>query len=412
MLIHEHMSEDELNSIIENLSRRLLNNDENHDENRILLSYKEKDWEKWIIDILEIKIAYPISRISSNGDVLSDMVFYLREHNITTRYYEKSISHRFMQEYYQNPNNIFLLERLIDVLVHLCGDTANKSLIELLSSKINSSHKGKNSYLKTNALLALSKSYLIDSTYKENILNYIILQGLHEMKHDPYFYSTCLRFCYYQITTRSFFNLLTIIINEIDKWENNHLVKDNILHLLIDKIDELFYHKTSIFYSNLFTWVLDNNNPDDLNSLYHNKYYKRFTSILTTLIEMNSFPLQGPKNIKLNEIYYKDSVEILLSILANQDISPSKHLKNPEYLIEIFSFIGENSINSHNLIEIMRHESKYVVSVSIRLIPEIIKEDDFKDDSFICNIIESIDEITSNNKNMESSKLAILSFLS
>lgn len=231
----------------------------------ILNSYSQNDWENWLTDIIYHGIGYPINSLSPIGDVILDMTDYLRANLISSSNYELAISSYISKTYFENPENTVLLERLLNTYIALTGFSANEIIIQILTLPNYTFRKGQNNFIKTLALLALSKSSKLTSEkqevdYKKDIINYIALKGIDEMRHDPYFYSTALRFSYLQISSKFFFVFLSLLLSKLESFEDNNL-KKTIKYLLISKIEELYYEKLPTFFSDLLDWIITSSNP-------------------------------------------------------------------------------------------------------------------------------------------------------
>lgn len=362
------MDEKEINSMISKITDELNLSSEVSELNRILKSYETLDWENWLKDIISLGIAYPISNLIPDGDIIIDIVNYLRKNIISTYFYEKAVSNILITEYHQNPQNVILLERLIDASISLSGYSSKKILITILVSRINSNQKGKASYIKTGALLALTKSTFLSDENKKEIYNYIILQGLNQMRHDPYFYSTALRFCYLQVSVDSFFNMLTMCLIELEEISDKN-VKESIEHLLIDKIEELHFAKLPVFYNNFYKWLISTQVPKHSSNLCSNSASIRILNEIGELINKNIISLPEAHQNLMEEAKYENAVVFLLSIAIERDVSILGIFEIPKDLIKVLLFITSQKKNTKNLFAILKSKANFISATKMRLIP-------------------------------------------
>lgn len=261
----EFMNTEDFTGIIKGFLNDLEKESQTEDVKVILNSYSQNDWENWLTDIIYHGIGYPINSLSPIGDVILDMTDYLRANLISSSNYELAISSYISKTYFENPENTVLLERLLNTYIALTGFSANEIIIQILTLPNYTFRKGQHNFIKTLALLALSKSSKLTSEkqevdYKKDIINYIALKGIDEMRHDPYFYSTALRFSYLQISSKFFFVFLSLLLSKLESFEDNNL-KKTIKYLLISKIEELYYEKLPTFFSDLLDWIITSSNP-------------------------------------------------------------------------------------------------------------------------------------------------------
>lgn len=409
--MHNNMNEKELSLWISKISSELNKNSKEIDCAEIFRSYNTLHWENWIKDIINLKIAYPLSRLSADGDIIIDIVDYLRKNVISSQYYEEAISNLFIKEYHQNEENVLLIERLIRALISLSSYSANETLMKILFSKINSKKKGNISYIKTISLLALSKSAFLSTENIKEIYHYIVIQGFKEMKHDPYFYSTALRFCYLKISLKAFFETLTLILKDIDLTDTTSS-KDDIIHLLVDKIEEIHYAKLHIFYTYFFSWLLTSHDQNQPNSFCLNPITVELLNKLGSLINKNLLDLSFKNEDIIEEVKYKNATEFLLSIIIEKDISPSKVFENPLDLVTNLVFITKSANNLSSLLNIIESKVSFITKTKMRLIPSIIEEDHYSNEGLI-KIINFLDKfIYSPKSNIQSSKESINNLLS
>ena len=387
------MDKKELDSMISKISKELLQNMEVTEVDEILKSYKTLDWEYWLKDIISLGIAYPISNLIPDGDIIIDIVNYLRKNIISTYFYEIAVSNILITEYHQNPQNVILLERLIDASISLSGSSANKILITILVSRINSLQKGKTSYIKTGALLALTKSTFLSDENKKEIYNYIVLQGLNQMRHDPYFYSTAMRFCYLQVSVDSFFNMLTMCLIEIEEISNQN-IKESIEHLLIDKIEELHFAKLPVFYNNFYSWLITTQVPNHSSKLCSNSSSIKILNEIGELINKNSISLPQAHQDLMEEAKYEDAVVFLLSIAIEKDISIEGIFDIPKDLIKVLLFITSQKKSAKNLFAILKSKANFISTTKMRLVPVLNEsKKNFITNKSLLKISKKLDEI-------------------
>jgi len=339
----------------------------------VLASYTSQSWENWLNDIIQHGIGYPISNLSPVGDVIIDMPDLLRVNQISTAHYELAVGTLLSRTYYENPENILLLERLINAYVALSGYTANDILIKILTLPNYTNRAGANNYIKTIALLALSKSSKLEDKHKRDIISYIVLKGLDEMSRDPYFFSTTLRFCYIQISGNAFFSLLTIILIKVDQLADTNL-KGVLQPLLLDKIEELYAGKFPSFYSDLFHWLISISGLGCYSKFESNVMTKHLLLGITGLIKSGDIEIQTLTIQELQIEIYKPvySILFLLSILTEEDISPSKIFDDPEMLVyTINNIITDNHENEKLLFSLIKAHLNFVLNTQVRILPEL-----------------------------------------
>lgn len=404
------MDDLEFDSIISKLKNELLNEYKEADIKEILMSYNNVDWENWLQDILNLGIAYPVSKVSSDGDVIIDIIGYLRSNNISTKYYERAITDILTEEYHQNPEGINTQERLINALISLSSTNANEILLNILFSRINSHKKGRDSYIKTLALIALTQSPNLNDNQKTSVFNFIVLQGFKEMKHDPYFYSNSLRFCYLKISVKSFYELLTLLIHELDSFEDKK-IKKSIIYLIVDKIEDLHFTHLQIFFSSLFKWFIKTQNPVYSNSLNNNECNLLILKQVASLLKSDILNIPLIKGGIIDENLYKDSLEFFLSILLDDDITSKQLLDEPLELLQLLKFITKKTDYCSVLVNLIKQHENFVMSTKMRLIPLLI-EDLENPVTNLLDVSKILDEISySTESSMESSKRSISKYL-
>jgi len=246
-----------------------IDNDKSYRDILILIrNYNSQNWSDWLEDIMNYGVAFPISEISSDGDVIVDLVDFLRSNKISTHQYEDAIASIIDQFAFLNPNPIFL-ERLINALISLRGQKTNTTLLKILTSRDNNHMLGKFDNIKSIALLALARSSGIENSIKQSAYNYIRMVGLKELKHDPSFYGNALRFSYLQISVESFFKDLSIIIRKLND-DNPYFEKlvERYVSVIVDKLQEVHFRKISFFYSSFCKWYIKSVLPLNENRLF------------------------------------------------------------------------------------------------------------------------------------------------
>jgi len=336
----------------------------------ILRSYDYEGWLKWIMDITEHKIAFPISNLSANGDVLVEIIDLLRKNSISVFHYERALSDSFAKEYKQNINNYNLQERYLNALAYLSSNSCIKTLVEVLDSKVNSHHKGRTAYIKTLALLALFKASNIEEKVSEEILDYIKHRGIYEMTHDVYFYSTALRFCYRKVSVAEFFFLMTKTLH-LDFAEEQ---QDRLIHLLVDKIDELFYYKPYALSKNIKIWLVNDFGYDKELILLDRPLSRKLLIEISALYRNNEIRVD-PVPDQSNEIKLEEAtIEFFLSILLNQDVSSKGIMSEENVLITILKSIVEDEKVMKFCSSIMENNRNYITEdTKLRIVYAIIE---------------------------------------
>lgn len=369
------MKPGDIDGILESFLKDFKKDTQSNEVKDVLLSYSPLEWENWLNDIINHGIGYPISSISPIGDVIVDMPDYLRANQISTSNYELAIGNFISKVFYENPEDILLLERLLNTYIALSGYSSNEILLKILRLPTYTYKKGEHNFLKTLVLLALSKSSKLVSEEKDEIYDYLVLHGINEMIHEPYFYSTALRFCYLQISLKKFFEFLTILLSKFDKSKDDKL-KEIIVPLLRDKIEEIYSEKLQSFYSDLFDWLLCIASPDSNIGIESNKMTKHLVLSIAETVKSGEIDELELTKQDMTIGTYKPiySVLFLLSILIHEDISPTKIFDEPEIIIFVINNIVAN--NSHNeklLFDLFKHNLNFVLSTKMRFLDSLTK---------------------------------------
>ncbi len=289
-MAEKHISKKEL----ENLSKLVEEIDNNNSFNviDILREFSSQNWRDWLEDIMNYGIAFPVSQITSDGDILTDVIDFLRTHNISVYHYETGVSNFVNQLSISNTNPTFL-ERLINILIIIKGQKAEFTLTKILTSRDNNFLIGKYDYIKSLALLALARSSALNESTKLKAHNYLIIIGLKEMKHDPSFYANALRLSYLQFSLKSFFKDLEIIIEILnpDRTENHEYATqlDRYVIVLVDILEEVHYRDIATFYSTFCNWYIDCITSKGQYSLIGNKLFEQTSIQITNLINSKTF---------------------------------------------------------------------------------------------------------------------------
>lgn len=375
------MKPEDINEIIDGFLKGRDNDSQAEKVEVIFNSYSQVDWENWLTDIIYHGIGYPISSLSPMGDVILDIPDYLRANMISTSNYELAISSFISKTYFENPENIVLLERLLNTYIALSGYSANDTLIQILTLPTYTLKKGKYNFIKTLTLLALSKSSKLniekqEVDFKKEIINYIVLRGINEMRHDPYFYSTALRFSYIQISSKFFFIFLSLLLSRVELFQDENF-KENIKHLLISKIEELFSEKLPSFHSDLLDWLLTLSNPTVKSFGFESN---NLASQLVTgiALQMKAEKL-GIDELSENELTFDTykpiySVLFVLSLLTDQDISPTKIFEDPEIICYVINNIVNDVTENEIILQyLFKSHIDFVLNTKIRILPELKK---------------------------------------
>ncbi len=271
---------------------------------QILHDFNVEKWSDWLEDILNYNVAYPISQISTEGDVIVDIVDYLRTNNLSVHNYEEAVGIIVNQFSFSNSNSVFL-ERLINVLISIRGYKTDSILLKILTSRDNNYQKGSFDFLKSIALLALARSSGINDTTQSNAYNYLKMVGLKEMKHDPSFYGNALRFSYLQYSVNHFFEDMDTIIRILDPqvFENQDYQGLNSRYALVilDKLEEVHYRYIGTFYSSFCKWFMEVGSSNSKNSLQGNPLFKLISENFMDLINSKTF-IEEVHNISSSKI--------------------------------------------------------------------------------------------------------------
>ena len=389
------MTEEELLDQLDKLNTELDSKlDKNMEElYEILRKFTSTDWANWLEDILVHGVAYPVSRFSSDGDVLLDMVDYLQKNDIPTIYYEEAISD-IIGTIAFSYSNLNFLESLLNSLIALGCKKSIPQLLRILQSGANTHQKGKYDYIKSLALLALARSPKLGKEEKHEIRNYVIMAGLFKMKHDPIFYSSALAFCYSHFSVADFFNMLTNILKVLtsQKTENEQSNDLNLRYVssIIEKIKELYLRRIASFYSSITNWLLVSfSNNDSKKSLIGNELFTEILVKIGGLFQSQFFKNDAYENdlLECNETNYGSSFQFLIYLIREMDL---KRFPDQEILrINAFLLKYNGAAAERFLLFNLREHVDYVCKNYGKIIPDA--QNELKNDYTVLIIQQLLD---------------------
>lgn len=335
---------------------------------------KVSDWERWIQNIVRHNLAYPLSDLSANGDVLTEVIKLMRRTGVSVFNYEVALSKSFEKEYRQNVNNFTLQERYLMGLIQLSASSCKGVLIDVVYSRINFKSKGKFSYVKTLALLCLSRCPVLNEEESRDLFSYIQSHGLYEMRHDNYFYSTSLRFVYRQISINSFFVLLQQIV--VLREESMDDIDDVFLHLILDKIDELIFKKPGVINKYLVDWVKVYSENDKFNFDQKSFGFNLLSKVGDLYLD-EDFNIDLKNGQSAKSLNFLRLIKFYLSLILKRDISGEENLLNDAYkLIDLLLFVAEDRGEINFEINLIEHNVSYVKEcTALKILPTVMEEE-------------------------------------
>lgn len=383
-------------------------------ELEIIKGFDTEKWLDWIDDIFTFNAAYPFSQLSQEGDVIEELVLYLRDNLVPMRFYEEALVVSVEQNIgsYTNAKH---LERLINALIILKGIKGKRTLLRFFQNTKIQGLQGTNGYIASKTLLALARMEALSEDDKDIVLTHVLLKGLDGMILDPAYAGNFLRFCYLQYNITTFFDHLITVVDRAEQFINsngNEKLRLRYLNVLTDKFRELHYRLNGNFFSPLFNCILLNNGEFKKNHLY--------TLLVTELWNQINDPnlLGGFTNKNaddLTQIKFAKWCQIILNIQLNAQPNVSE-----QEIIELTAFLYQYNPSYQPLLLLLLQKHQNYVLENFRtaqynaariLVPtglngEVIqKVIDLFDDAlntpesdnqtfFVNNIFEAIDNFT------------------
>lgn len=138
---------------------------ENTSTTPVLREFSTAQWQHWTEDILHLNTAYPISYFSPDdepADVLSKMIAYLQENNISTRPYEEAIN-ELLHKYHKEQFNAPKLHALLTAAMSSGSAICKPYVLRLFDGRLLVPLENKGFSLHTLALQALTKMNLTNA---------------------------------------------------------------------------------------------------------------------------------------------------------------------------------------------------------------------------------------------------------
>lgn len=308
------------------------------EEIKILRLFSIEDWQDWFEDILTIGIANPISRLSED-DIFVDMPTFLIANNIPPRNFEIALC-KTTERFFELNNFEEKIYRLLDALIVLKSHRTKQLLLRLFTCNAYSDDEVLfNIRMKT--LQALYRLELTRSEVKI-IEEYFYLSDFNSYKSYPSFFGYYLRFFRLKKNETAFFSTLSLIISNLDISSNESTISNEIALILSEKIEELYFHNPSIFFSSAYNWLI---HLDDqtLNKPIFSIISKEIFEFLNDPEIINQFKLAHSEESK----YGKALFLIIICITESRPLQ-SFHLKS---WIEAIDFV------------IKKNEHKYVKNI-------------------------------------------------
>ncbi|MEO8965672.1 MAG: hypothetical protein ABI370_13490, partial [Gammaproteobacteria bacterium] len=329
----------------------------------IVREFNVENWLDWLDDVLIHKVAYPFYNLSPDGDVIVEVVNYLRNNSIPLSFYERALTICVSQRI--NPfSNVSQLERLIDALSSVKGIKSVPLLIKIIKDRSISHLKGNNGFIISTALNSIARASSLSDTEKSDIQNHVCLHGLKDMGFDPAYVGNFLRFSYLHYDNVHFFESLNVILalaNSDSSTEDDLLLRARLITVLTDKFDEVHYRSISTFYSSFFNWFIKN--------CFFLKSNDLFDSLISNLCElmMDEDSLGSFDEVKfsnLAEIQYAKSLRFFLLVFAKFDYK----LDNLEVISSIAFVLNSDDHLLHPMKILLTNSVDYVFKY-YRVIP-------------------------------------------
>lgn len=131
----------------------------------VLRDFTTAQWQHWIEDILHVGVAYPISNFSKDdepSDVLSKMIAYLQENNISTRPYEEAVN-ELLHKYHKEQFNARKLHALLSAALSSGSAICKTHVLRLFDSRLLAPLENRGFSLHAIALQTLTKMHLTDA---------------------------------------------------------------------------------------------------------------------------------------------------------------------------------------------------------------------------------------------------------
>jgi hypothetical protein len=283
---------------------------QNNDIISVLKDFSVENWNSWIEDILKKNVAFPISNLSPDGDVLKEMLIYIERENVSSAKYKEAI-YVVLKKHYDFKFDTLIVERLLEVAI-VTKDAMFKDIYKSIffNKEINDT-KGKFDYLNSKSLQGLSRIVLSEEEKRE-IYEFGLLVWINKNISIPSLVGNFLRFVRLQLKSETFFNVFSYVIIEQDS-SINQQIQRKMASVLIDKIRELHFYNTANFYSSLFHWFIKD-------------YTKIKSSIIFKIIaeKIDSLFMQKPFVDQINitiseEAEFGQAVLFITGLLLNEN---------------------------------------------------------------------------------------------
>ncbi|MCE7921616.1 MAG: hypothetical protein DYG98_01015 [Haliscomenobacteraceae bacterium CHB4] len=194
---------------------------ENTSTTPVLREFSTAQWQHWTEDILHLNTAYPISYFSPDdepADVLSKMIAYLQENDISTRPYEEAIN-ELLHKYHKEQFNAPKLHALLSAVMSSGSFICKTYVLRLFDSRLLAPLENKGFSLHALTLQALTKMNLTDAERSKVLASTRAL--LLEMQPRADIYAQSLYFARNQDDLNhplaGFFDWMTLMFQVLEK---------------------------------------------------------------------------------------------------------------------------------------------------------------------------------------------------
>lgn len=302
----------------------------------ILKAYDKDNWSDWLNDILNYGIAHPISKLGDGGDIIMDIVPFLKKNRISCYPYEKAIAEVIHQYTGKAEYSDFLI-RLLNAIREIKGSKCNQIVIDILTSEWNANHHFKGNYVKSAALGTLCRVASLEDHQISRVKSYNRDFGYIQMTHDSEYIGYGLRFIYLQDGLNSYFDELTFVRKQ------NLVLNEKQTYVVSRMLWETFRNKRDIFYAQLFKWLIVNADieRESLWDITVRRFYTRTSAQLKQLWDDWSENSVFRASEKLpSERPYALAVKFLLDTILEE--TPNKSVV-PTIVFETLCFIEMNT---------------------------------------------------------------------
>ncbi|MFP5041610.1 hypothetical protein [Parasediminibacterium sp. JCM 36343] len=330
----------------------------------ILRNYNYVNWIDWIEDILYYGIAYPLNNLTPEGDILIDIVFFLKKNNISTKEYDSALC-GVLNKLYGNYNDAEKIIRIINVLVGIKNPKAKEILRKIFFNPELNDLIFNHDSVKAKILQAYARLEL-DVKEREEVKVHFELFGWKEFPNNIALMGNYLRFMFLHYEENVFLNSISSTIKLTSNLYSEQQIPF-VVTLIEDKLREFYYNRKSIFYSHFYEWFSNVYNEVSHIKLF-NLIIMRFNKYLN---RRNDF-----SDVDSNESFIVEVVTISLNSIFDTDYFDKQRFST---IADWANFLIAS--NKRDFLNVIIEKNKYSVAKNL----------DCYDSSYIYNH-EIIDE--------------------